>query len=778
MQVNILKKYIKKCLCLYICFSIVFITLFPAGTVLSAASKIKLSKTSLTIKAGKSKTIKLKKNGKKLKAKFSSSKPKIAKVNKKSGKITGKKKGKCTITAKYAGKKYKCKVKVTKKASKSKTNPSSESSNPDTDGSTDKKNPETSQNPEASQTPGSGQDTGYNPGGSSMGEEYPGIEEYPGGEEYPGMEEYPGGEEYPGYEEDPYGTYGPDTTRKPAASTNPHNTQRPRTTKRPYVTIVPYGTDEPGYEDPYGTYGPAGDSDFPYEEDPYGTYEPAGDTDFPYEEDPYGTYGPGITDGTGTTKSPYNTQKPLVSQKPDITQRPLVSQSPVNTKKPYTSQSPVNTRNPYASQNPVNTRNPYTSQNPYNTQSPFITQNPVASQPPYNPDYGDDSPGSGEPGYPWTDDGNTPGEEEPPNPDEPGYNDEGQDTGVKHYLTPYWTTGVNVYDNKGSSFNMGGKNYTQGICEMASANNGSTRDNYVIYNLGSKFSTVSFDVGCVDYESRSNVSISIESGGNIYPGGYPYDYEIEHLQVFCQGREVKRVTINTVGVNQLRIGIFGVYGTYGIGNVTGNGSHIFERLEVKEATARQNGKITYKCKYCEESYTETIPAQTECKPALVPYNTDCVRFINSDYNSGCFKVMGKEYCKGIIPDYTSKSVEWSLKLDKKCKSVTFSAGPLDNNFNTKTFYGLALYVYADRKCVKFNEDGKTSDYIMLGTFMLNKTFTINTEGVTELRFESGGGTDEQFAFFDITYETVTRNEHVFQNVNGREKCVNCGCYND
>lgn len=72
-------------------------------------AKTGINKKKLSIKVSEKYVLKLK--GIKGKITWSSSKPKVAKVNKK-GRITALKKGKATITAKIAGKKYKCKVTV------------------------------------------------------------------------------------------------------------------------------------------------------------------------------------------------------------------------------------------------------------------------------------------------------------------------------------------------------------------------------------------------------------------------------------------------------------------------------------------------------------------------------------------------------------------------------------------------------------------------------------------------------------------------------------------
>lgn len=74
-----------------------------------AASKIKISKTKASMTKGK--TMQLKVKGTKKKVKWSSSKKSVATVSK-NGKVTAKKSGKATITAKVGKKKLKCKVTV------------------------------------------------------------------------------------------------------------------------------------------------------------------------------------------------------------------------------------------------------------------------------------------------------------------------------------------------------------------------------------------------------------------------------------------------------------------------------------------------------------------------------------------------------------------------------------------------------------------------------------------------------------------------------------------
>lgn len=83
--------------------------MFPCET--TQAASIKLSKKSLSLNVGKSKTLKIKNLKKGQKVKWSSSKKKVATVSSK-GKVTARKKGTATITATVKGKKYKCKLTV------------------------------------------------------------------------------------------------------------------------------------------------------------------------------------------------------------------------------------------------------------------------------------------------------------------------------------------------------------------------------------------------------------------------------------------------------------------------------------------------------------------------------------------------------------------------------------------------------------------------------------------------------------------------------------------
>lgn len=101
----------KRLLALLLVYSMIFSVSYVTTPQVSAA-KVKLNKSKLTLQVKK--TYKLKVKGTKKKAKWSSSKKKVATVSSK-GVVKGKKVGSAVITAKVGKKKYKCKVKVVKK---------------------------------------------------------------------------------------------------------------------------------------------------------------------------------------------------------------------------------------------------------------------------------------------------------------------------------------------------------------------------------------------------------------------------------------------------------------------------------------------------------------------------------------------------------------------------------------------------------------------------------------------------------------------------------------
>ncbi len=179
-----------------------------------AAKKIKLNKSKITIKIGKSVTLKLK-NAKK-KVTWKSSNKKIASVDKK-GKVTGKKAGSVKITAKSAGKKYICKVMVKKIQESSSPAPTTAIN----------QTPSVSSTPAVTQTPGISQ----NPSGTATVK----PSQTPAGTEKPVIEVTVSPEE----SQSPVGSETPEQTQNPATSNTPEQTQGPAASNTPVQTPAP-----------------------------------------------------------------------------------------------------------------------------------------------------------------------------------------------------------------------------------------------------------------------------------------------------------------------------------------------------------------------------------------------------------------------------------------------------------------------------------------------------------------------------------------------------------
>lgn len=112
MKIN---KKISKLLICMLCVMCVCFTSMPVNTYAATNKKVALSSKSISMDVGKSKVLKL--NNAKGNITWKSSNTKIVSIKKKSSNsvtLSAKKKGNATITATYKGKKYTCKVNITK----------------------------------------------------------------------------------------------------------------------------------------------------------------------------------------------------------------------------------------------------------------------------------------------------------------------------------------------------------------------------------------------------------------------------------------------------------------------------------------------------------------------------------------------------------------------------------------------------------------------------------------------------------------------------------------
>lgn len=115
----------KKTTKIVISFVALFLCVCLFSNQVNAAKPVKMNRSKITLRKGKTLQLSLK-NGKKKKIKWTTSNKKIVSVNK-SGKIKALRPGKAKIVAKYMSKKYICQVKV---ASDKKTEPNTTSRSP------------------------------------------------------------------------------------------------------------------------------------------------------------------------------------------------------------------------------------------------------------------------------------------------------------------------------------------------------------------------------------------------------------------------------------------------------------------------------------------------------------------------------------------------------------------------------------------------------------------------------------------------------------------------
>lgn len=202
-------KALKKAIVVAAVAALLVSTVSPVST--QAAKKVKLNKTKVTVKVGKSVTLKLK-NAKK-KVTWKSSNKKVAVVNKK-GKVTGKRTGTAKITAKSAGKKYTCTVTV--KGKKNGADPSATA-----EGTT---NPSSTQNPGATQLPSG--TTSANPSQSPSTTKKPLVTTTITPSETTDPNQTPGASKTPDIEETTNPSSSPETSQSPnpsaTATTNPN----------------------------------------------------------------------------------------------------------------------------------------------------------------------------------------------------------------------------------------------------------------------------------------------------------------------------------------------------------------------------------------------------------------------------------------------------------------------------------------------------------------------------------------------------------------------------
>lgn len=170
------------------------------------------------------------------------------------------------------------------------------------------------------------------------------------------------------------------------------------------------------------------------------------------------------------------------------------------------------------------------------------------------------------------------------------------------YLTPYQT--ANLYsleeteDTQDCFYVMGKAYYKGAVPENYS------RSREALYNLGQKYNSVTFTVGHQDNTRTGSALLRVFGDGNLMK-------EMELTKDMLN----QTITINTVGVTQMKISYEGDDSNYAIFDMNYESvetwEHNFAKEVLLEATVGQTGICTYTCVNCGSSYTEIIPAVDE-----------------------------------------------------------------------------------------------------------------------------------------------------------------------
>jgi hypothetical protein len=304
---------------------------------------------------------------------------------------------------------------------------------------------------------------------------------------------------------------------------------------------------------------------------------------------------------------------------------------------------------------------------------------------------------------------------------------------AEHYLTPYQTTNMTCYNGDAlSSFTMMGQEFFYGI---APENWGDFKQ--ALYCLDGKFDSVTLSVGHWDGKNDAAAQMYIYA-----------DNELIQEVSLKNDMLMQKLSLDTKNVTQLRIE-FNKYGAfYGIGDVIGYGGHLYESELTRIATPSQDGIRTYTCTICGDSYQESIVVKNNCTPYLYPYQTtNLISYKPDGTGTDSFSVMGENQYQGLVPENWGDKKEALYNLGQQHDSVSFEIGHIDNYNNSCR--DTTLYVYADETLIK---------QIDLSTDMIRQKITLDTKGVTQLKF-SYNLYGAFYAVYNVKDASIAQKDH-------------------
>lgn len=336
------------------------------------------------------------------------------------------------------------------------------------------------------------------------------------------------------------------------------------------------------------------------------------------------------------------------------------------------------------------------------------------------------------------------------------------DTLSEHRMMPYQMYhGTRYLGDPEKTFTMMGESYSYGITKVAyDALDAS-------FNLNGEISKVSFVVGHIDGGDKDPVSLKVY---------YDDVYQTDALISLNNEMMTRNVTLNTEGVKKLDLVITNGNGDYGIANIVQTSAHCYTSAVTKLATAKENGIRSYTCSECGHSYTEVIPARTNCEPYYFPYQANNLRKYDEEEGSSTyFTIMGNKHYKGLTKTgYDAGTALFNLSA--QYDSFSFYVGHLDNGDTG----GSVLTYYVD---------GVELGTVNLSYKMIDQRVTINNLSSAyqvKLTISSANG---DYAIYDIDGELKdkTPRGHLYEDevtmaaqfgVTGimTHRCADCGAF--
>ncbi len=286
------------------------------------------------------------------------------------------------------------------------------------------------------------------------------------------------------------------------------------------------------------------------------------------------------------------------------------------------------------------------------------------------------------------------------------------------YAKPYQHSNyIDLYegDDPLRTFSMMGRPYTQGLT-MSAAYSGDTTE--VLYSLEGKYRMMGFDIGSLDNNGTSSSTLYVYADGTL----------VDTIAL-TWNMPTYHYSLNVEGVTQLRFAREGrsSYG-YGMANT----------ILYTEADVEKEGLTVPAV-----SSLEAVLDSNLSSGAVLPYqNTGYITQYNGEDPLNTFSMMGNAYAQGLALEasYSGDTTEFMFNLGGRFEEFSAVIGHLDN----KGTAAATINVYAD---------GELVEQLPLTGNMACYTYTLNVQGVNQLRFTREGRSSYGYGLANITLDT-------------------------